>query len=54
MADPLKSAEAAVEAAAEAVVQDVVTTVRQHPQYAQIVNGLVDKTIQALITAVPL
>ena len=52
MADGVLSREEqVVKAAADAVVTDVVTTVRQHPQYAQIVNDLVDKAIQALIVA---
>lgn len=50
--DKLVSVEKTVEAAAEAVVQDVITTVRNHPQYAQIVNDLVDRTIAALAAGV--
>ena len=48
----LTRAEQAVKAAADAVVADVVATVRQHPQYIQIVNGLVDQAIQALMSSV--
>jgi hypothetical protein len=44
----LKSAEKSVEAGAEALVQDVVTTLRNHPQYAGLVNTLVEKTVLAL------
>jgi len=50
MADgELSRAEQAIKASADAVVADVVATVRNHPQYAQIVNDLVDKAIQALM-----
>lgn len=51
MAD-LSSTEKAIAGAADALVADVVGVVRQHPQYAQLVNGLVDKAIEALVTAV--
>jgi hypothetical protein len=53
MADgELSRVEQAIKAAADAVVNDVVATVRQHPQYAGIVNDLVDKALQALLSAV--
>ena len=52
MADDVKTAEKAVEAAADALVQDVITTVRQHPQYASLVNSLTDKTIQTLTESI--
>ena len=53
MADSeLSKLEQAVKAAADSVVADVVATVRQHPQYAQLVNDLVDKTIQTLIASI--
>ena len=48
----LSKAEQALQAAGEAVVNDVVTTVRNHPQYAQIVNDLVDKTVAALLASI--
>jgi hypothetical protein len=52
MADNLLTREeAAIKAAADAVVTDVVNTVRQHPQYVGIVNDLVDKALQALLAA---
>ena len=52
MADSeLSKVEQAIKASADAVVADVVATVRQHPQYAQIVNDLVDKAIQALVSS---
>ena len=50
MADELSRADQAAKAAADAIVQDVVTTVRNHPQYANIVNDLVDKTLQTLMS----
>ena len=52
MAGELSKAEQALAAAADAVVSDVVTTVRQHPQYVQIVNDLVDKTVAALLASI--
>ena len=53
MADEtLSHAEQAAKAAGDAVVADVIATVRQHPQYAQIVNSLVDKTIQTLMESI--
>jgi DhnA family fructose-bisphosphate aldolase class Ia len=53
MADgELSKVEQAIKAASDAVVADVVATVRQHPQYVNIVNDLVDKAIQALMSAV--
>jgi hypothetical protein len=51
MADELSRAEQAIRAAADAVVNDVVATVRQHPQYVQIVNDLADKALQALLAS---
>jgi hypothetical protein len=51
MADSeLSKMEQVIKASADAVVADVVATVRQHPQYVNIVNDLVDKAIQALMT----
>ena len=52
MADELSKVEQAVKASADALVADVVATVRQHPQYIQIVNGLVDQAIQALMAGI--
>jgi hypothetical protein len=51
VADELKHAEHAIAAAGEALVQDVITTVRAHPQYADIVNRLTDQAIQALLAS---
>jgi hypothetical protein len=51
MADELSRAEQAVKAAADAVVNDVVATVRAHPQYVQVVNDLADKALQALLAS---
>lgn len=52
MADGVLSREEqAIKAAADSVVADVVSVVRQHPQYVQIVNDLVDKALQALLAA---
>lgn len=48
MAD-LKHLEHAVEAAAQAVVDDVVATVRKHPEYANLVNTLTEQAVAALI-----
>ena len=41
-----------VEAAAEALVKDVVDTVRKHPQYADLVNRLAEQAIAALTASV--
>ena len=49
MADEVKTAERVVESAAEQLVADVVTTVRKHPQYIDIVNRLTDQAITALL-----
>ena len=51
MADELSKIDQAVKASADALVQDVVATVRQHPQYVQMVNELTDKAIQSLLAA---
>ena len=40
-----------VEAAADAVVADTVTYVRNHPQYAQLVQALGEQAIRALAAA---
>ena len=37
-----------VEATADALVKDVVETVRKHPQYAQLVNKLVEDALGVL------
>lgn len=47
----LKATERAVEAGAEALVEDVIKTLRAHPDYASLVNGLVETTVQALRAA---
>lgn len=47
----LSKVEQAVKAAADALVTDVVATVRQHPQYAQMVNDLTAKAVEALLAA---
>jgi hypothetical protein len=47
--DDLKHSEKAIEAVAEALAADVVTTVRNHPQYADIVNRLTDTAITAIL-----
>lgn len=49
MSDPVKTAEKAVAAAGDTLVQDVIATVRQHPQYADIVNRLTETAIQAIL-----
>jgi hypothetical protein len=51
MADKLSKVDQAVKAAADALVSDVVTTVRQHPQYVQLVNDLTGKALEALLAA---
>jgi hypothetical protein len=38
-----------VEAAAAALVEDVVAMVRKHPQYAELVNHLTEQAIAALV-----
>lgn len=53
MADgELSHAEQALRAGADALVTDVVATVRQHPQYVTLVNSLVDKTVQTLMESI--
>jgi len=52
MGEELSKVEQAVKASADALVADVVATVRQHPQYVGIVNSLVDKAIEALMSGV--
>ena len=49
MADAVKTAEKAVAAAGDTLVQDVITTLRNHPQYADIVNRLCETAIQAIL-----
>jgi len=49
MADDVKRAEAAVKAAGDALVTDVVATVRSHPQYIDIVNRLTETAVQAIL-----
>ena len=51
MADEVSKIDQAVKASADALVSDVVNTVRQHPQYVQLVNDLTDKAIQALLSS---
>jgi DhnA family fructose-bisphosphate aldolase class Ia len=48
----LTRVEQAIKAAADAVVADVVTTVRNHPDYATLVNDLAGKALQALMASV--
>jgi predicted protein tyrosine phosphatase len=45
----LTRAEHAVEAAAEAAVQDTVAWVRAHPQYQPVIEALGQKALQALM-----
>ena len=47
----LSHAEAALKGAADAVVADVVATVRAHPDYANLVNDLAGKALTALLAA---
>jgi hypothetical protein len=52
MADgELSKVEQAIEAAGSALVSDVVDTVRKHPQYVDLVNGLTEKAVAALLAA---
>ena len=51
MADEIKRVEQVVAAAGDALVQDVIATVRAHPQYAGIVNQLTEHAVQALLAA---
>lgn len=52
MADELSKVDQAVKAAGDALVADVVATVRQHPQYVDLVNGLTEKAVAALLAAI--
>ena len=45
----LTHVERAVEAAAEAVVQDTVAYVKAHPQYVPVIQALGEKALQALM-----
>jgi hypothetical protein len=49
MADSLTAVEKAVEAAAQAVVDDTVSYVKAHPQYQQVIQTLGEKAIAALL-----
>jgi hypothetical protein len=51
MAGEISKLEEATKAAADALVSDVVNTVRQHPQYVSMVNDLTEKAVQALLAA---
>ncbi len=51
MADDVKRAEQALVAAGDALVADVVATVRAHPQYVDIVNRLTEQAVQALLAS---
>ena len=51
MADELSKVDQAVKAAGDALVADVVDTVRKHPQYVDLVNGLTEKAVAALLAA---
>jgi len=50
--DEIKAAEQALAAGASALVEDVIKTLRNHPQYADLVNGLVEKTVAVLVASV--
>ncbi|HXT92380.1 MAG TPA: hypothetical protein VN714_24360 [Trebonia sp.] len=53
MADgELSKIDQAVKAAGDALVADVVATVRAHPQYVDLVNGLTEKAVAALLAAI--
>ena len=53
MADgELSKIEQAIKAAGDALVADVVATVRAHPQYVDLVNGLTEKAVAALLAAI--
>ena len=49
MGDVVKQADKAVAAAGDALVADVIATVRAHPQYADIVNRLTETAITAIL-----
>jgi hypothetical protein len=51
MADELSKVDQAVKAAADALVSDVVATVRAHPDYVNLVNSLTGKALEALLAA---
>jgi hypothetical protein len=48
----LSRVEQAIKAAADTLVNDVVATVRQHPQYGQLVTDLAGKAVDALLSGV--
>ncbi len=53
MADgELSKVEQAIKAAGDALVSDVIDTVRKHPQYVDLVNGLTAKAVEALLAAI--
>ncbi len=45
----VKHTERVIEASADALAQDVVTTLRNHPQYADIVNRLTQTAIDTIM-----
>ena len=49
MPGELTHIERAIEAAAEAVVEDTVAYVKAHPQYGPIIAALGEKAVQALM-----
>lgn len=52
MADELSKIDQAVKAAGDALVADVVATVRAHPDYVNLVNSLTEKAVAALLAAI--
>jgi hypothetical protein len=52
MAGEVSKVEAAVKAAADTAVADAISLVRQHPEYVQLVQGLAEKALQALLADV--
>ena len=48
----LSKVDQAIKAAGDALVADVIDTVRKHPQYVDLVNGLTEKAVAALLAAI--
>ena len=51
MPDEMSKADQAIRAVGDALVSDVIDTVRKHPQYVDLVNGLTEKAVAALLAA---
>lgn len=49
MADPVSSVIKAVESAADSAVTDAIAAVKNHPEYAQVVDRLASEALSALL-----